>query len=372
MYYDEEVTGLTFGGDKFWLENSDLPFAIKCIGHSLSNATRWSVEPFMLGGNPGDDARCAIKGAREGSTALHEHVGEFVIKHMDFDDDDTVSDDELKIWWTLIGVTKSFLDVLIQLNPVWLNGRLYVRGKCRNDPEVIAKVSSLVTYSLRFYGWSLTRWVKAGRCGRCFMRALAMGLDGLWALTAADNAVSCYHLHLFDKADFNVRRMLAVLAVSAFPAEAVLLQVLIDDRLLKRADEFRTIAAEQTLYIANLPMYVYERLSTLLLEPCSPLELRHWVMRATHVAGGYVYRDTFRQLEEDPLRYAQGDLCERIGEIQMRPTPIRCVAVRRMRNLIDAGHEAKLSLDFDMTGAWVDSNPRKHSNPSENTLTLLK
>ena len=117
--------------------------------------------------------------------------------------------------------------------------------------------------------------------------------------------------------------------------------MLIDDRFLKRAGELRATMEESVAYVMALPMYIFERAAPLVGEECSPLELRHCVVRSALIGTGYAYREAFRQLEEFPFSLTQGDVEQNLIDLQAAPLPIKDPAAQGLRNLLDAGHNTK-------------------------------
>ena len=62
-----------------------------------------------------------------------------------------------------------------------------------------------------------------------------------------------YHLNGFKGSDHSVRQFLATAALSSYPSESVLAELLTDDRLLRRASEFSQVMEDDLLYLESLP-----------------------------------------------------------------------------------------------------------------------
>ena len=53
-------------------------------------------------------------------------------------------------------------------------------------------------------------------------------------------------------------------AVATWPGEALMIQVLEDDRLLQRKEDLRPIMATETIRLSNLHPYVWQRLASVI------------------------------------------------------------------------------------------------------------
>ena len=87
--------------------------------------------------------------------------------------------------------------------------------------------------TFRWVDWSDTRWLKAGRASRFFLRSVACGLDPVVQSVLCDGTATNYHLNGVLRADFSVRRFFLVAAFAAVPVERIHLEVMRDDRLLR-------------------------------------------------------------------------------------------------------------------------------------------
>eukprot|EP00969_Alexandrium_andersonii_P073476 3241095-Alexandrium_andersonii.AAC.1 len=103
---------------------------------------------------------------------------------------------------------------------------------------------------MRFQSWSETRWVKIGRCGRMFLRGLAVGIEGIVQVAQQDDCISKYRLGGFERLSGEVRLLLAVAGFAARPVEAVQLELLRDDRLLRLAPMMRRLLDDEVRKLA--------------------------------------------------------------------------------------------------------------------------
>ena len=234
---------------------------------------------------------------------LHERIDLFRVQKIDFYDVPHPPACVETLWRTF-GVGESVLALFVEVGAIWTGSFLLVLSTLRGDPELCEKVSTCVAYCLRLVNFSLTRWVKGGRCGRFFIRSLLLGGEGLWKIACDDEAVMEYHLHLFAKASPKARKFLAILALSSFPAESMQLEVLIDDRLLLRATEYKQTIHVEMVKRLSPPLYIFERVSSVVNDPDDGAwELRHCVIRSALIACGYAYRGTFVSVKIPVVAY---------------------------------------------------------------------
>ena len=188
----------------------------------------------------------------------------------------------------------------------------------------LEKISALVHYGLQWQKFSQTRWCACGPSSRRFLLGLSVGMEGLYALCEADPNVSMYHLTGFTFADFQVRKFLVVSAVASYPSEAVLLEILKDDRVLRRATELQALMEEQVRYIEALPDYVWKRLFRLL-GTCgndadyTHYDLRHDALESAHTSIAYVFSKLFYIIQIRPFSLTQGDILRNLEQLRAEP-----------------------------------------------------
>ena len=190
------------------------------------------------------------------------------------------------------------------------------------NSDIYEKVVSLVHYALQWTKFSQTRWCACGVSSRRFLRSLSVGMDGLYTLCEADAQVSMYYLTGFTFATFQVRRFLAVAAVASYPSEAVLLEILKDDRVLSRTTELQALLEERLRYIEDLPVYCWTRLFRML----GPTEdgytindLRHDTLHSAHISMAYVFSKLFYIVQIRPFNLTQGNILGNLEKLRKEP-----------------------------------------------------
>ena len=91
--------------------------------------------------------------------------------------DDPYDVTDVAEFWTCFDVKAKFLDLFVEVDPVWDGSQLLVNPGLANDSKFYSKVSVVVAYAYRWYNWSDTRWCKCGRCARFFIRSKFCAID---------------------------------------------------------------------------------------------------------------------------------------------------------------------------------------------------
>jgi len=155
--------------------------------------------------------------------------------------------------------------------------------------------------------FSETRWTKVGLCGRYFLRSLCIGIDKLAYLAMKHDAVCKWHLGGFSKrCGDSVRQYLATAALSARPSEAMIFELMEDDRFLLTHDRCLEVLLDEHRYLELAPAYFYETISAILNVDCD--WYRTSVLESSLTSISYLQMDMFGSLSAEPLKYVIGNL----------------------------------------------------------------
>ena len=163
MCYDLEFTA-AFASDDDAFTASVFCWVInlKCKLHGGGNALKWGSwqlhTPDIL-----KDVHICLKSLISGSEALHNHIDQFVVTCMGFEDQ-TLAADEIKILWLQLHVDDDFMHEFTLLNPRFDGRVLWISSVYRDTPGILARVRALVQYSFRWINFSDTRWGATGPC----------------------------------------------------------------------------------------------------------------------------------------------------------------------------------------------------------------
>ena len=89
------------------------------------------------------------------------------------------------------------------------------------------------------------------------------GIESQVALCLSDPDVNNYHLSGHKSYNVAIKRFFGICSVVAIPAERVLLELLKDDRLLRRAEEMKGIVNDAMSSIIDMPSIIWSRLASI-------------------------------------------------------------------------------------------------------------
>lgn len=317
------------------LQHSDLVFSARCASHVASCAVNHGLDIARVVPDTNKIAHIVIASVRQGVSALHEFVPEFVFRHVQFCAEPSGPAEQIAQFWRALGVEESVVDEFVQLDPRWQGDALLVSASVEGDPASLCRIAGLMMYALHFEDYVSTRWCGVGNAMRLYLRARAMGLSGLVAM-CKEHKVCQFHLAGHEQLVPHIAGFMVVAALGAYPAEAFLKEVLADDRILRRLCEFRAALEEETVYISSLPVYVWSRLAAMADGSYDASELRDLTAQCAMISGAYIERETLAPLEQEPFRFSQGDTHARLQEL-INSEPSSDPTTRKVQFLLQSG-----------------------------------
>lgn len=127
------------------------------------------------------------------------------------------------------------------------------------------------------------------------------------AHTRSDGSTSEYYAHGWDRVGEKELWFTAVAALSSYPMESFLGEVLSDDRVGRKAEELHNLVSGEVGYLDQLPSGVWVRLGDLL-GISSPYRLQHAVMSACHISFAYLCHRCLHTALGYPWRLCRGDI----------------------------------------------------------------
>ena len=308
------------------LRSSDLPFVLRCVSHGANRAPRWGLGRLLVG-DILKDTHLAIEALLSNFAPLHAHVGDFLCRYVEFEE---ATDDwkDVQAFWLALGVDAGFVDVLVNYNIFWKGGKLVADARLQDADDGMEVLSAVVLHLLRWRKFTDTRFAGIGVSARFLVSSLAGGLDGVYAICQKHMTCGKDYLSQFSRATPAVREFVVVAALSTYPAEAVGIEVLADDRFVLRGRELFTVMQSELRYLHHLPALVWERLASLVSSQMSAGDMRHSVLQSAHCSCGYLWDDSFRQLEQLPWALTRGDILENLRTLQTQTRPQDMVAQR--------------------------------------------
>ena len=295
--------------DRQMAEMRDWVFCTGCYAHSCSLALKWGMRSFMQVGDEFLEAiHISVSALLRGSTGLFTVLPHFIATYVVFDlapiaDAQTLQDTQ---WlWCCLDVPFKLLDTFLKVNPRWYGDRLHCSSALADDPEKESCVKAVLHCCMHWVDFSETRWTKVGMCSRFMIRSLLIGIDRIASLAMKDDTVCKWHLSGFvKKCSSPVRQYLAIAAVSARPSEAMLFELLQDDRFLLTHAKCWQAMQDEHKYIEEAPEHFFATISALL-----DVDLgwyRTSVLESSLTSISYLHMDCFQNLTEAPFEVLCG------------------------------------------------------------------
>ena len=370
LYYDDEY-GVEVAGVRLELAASDWVVGMKCVLHGCGNSIKWGLLTTFPHVDR-DAVHIMIKALNNCKTALYSKILTMLMQCMHFAPAPSGTIDEIKVFWSMLGVEGDMLAMLIRLDLRWRNGVLWVSSAFENDQEIFQRVADIVLYLYRFLDFSETRWGGVGRPGRFYLRARAAGITHVVRLVREDPSISDYHMHGFD--DHRCAggdQFLATAALSSCCAEAAIFLLTKDDRFLRNNGSIWAAAEEQFERLVALPLSFYKRVQQTISEtqlPQDGVELQQQVLHAAVVQLGYLYRDSFLQLHQLPLSLTQNDIRANLVALDALPRGVKLdPQSENIKFLLDVGYPIErlingLTLQREMScSTLLVEQDHKHS-----------
>ena len=344
--------------DKDMCELQDWVLTWCCIAHSASRALKWGLKLLITDSELLESIHMSISSLLRASTGIHQSVHQFIMSCVAYDRPPPTNTDEIEHLWSFLEVDDTALELFVLVNPYWDGKVLHVSAALLSGDDPIGAVTTLVRYCLRFVDFSETRWTKVGEAGRLYLRSLLVGIDGLVKLTEENDAVCRWHLAgYFKRSSKPVRVYLAVAAVASRPSESMLLDLMKDDRFLKKADHCKQILSDELSYLLNAPDFFYTTVSEAV--KVSFLEYKTHCIDSSMVSIAYLELDVWVPLSLPPWKYFMGDINENLGVLKVDETVSEPISLK-MRTLLRLGFEedvfaaCKLTQETSLTTILVE------------------
>lgn len=317
LFYDASDNPEVADDTEHPLRLTDWCFGMRCIAHVASSAISWGMAEFctktLL-----DEIHIGIASCRNSSHELFQVVHEFVCTQVVFQDSPQSPHIRQEFWITL-GVRSEMMPEVLRVDPRWdrVTSRLLVSAELEVEEGWRDSVASVLMYFLRFQSFSETRWAGVGPCCRLFLAAVSVGLPALVRLVYGRPGLTTYHLGGYKSIGQAHLLYMTIGAVATCPCEGFNLEIMQDDRFLKRGVALRTLLREQTNKIESLALQSWDNLAELIDATTTGAHLRNMTLLAMHRMNGYLYQEGFSHLDTFPLCLTQGAVRERLADLSL-------------------------------------------------------
>ena len=298
---------------------------------------------FLYNDNVLDDCFIAIISVQNSMGAIHATVPSLMmhsgIEYVDRND----CQYEVKTVWEAMKISPSFLPLFMEVDPQWNLGtqRLEVSAALLDDLRGMEKISTCIYVCRSVMRWSLTRWARVGKTGCLLLRAVMTGLPRNVQEVFDDSTWSDTNLNGWKRCSSEVLLLLAAAALACKPTERFIIALLQDDRFLMRVEELRVTLEDDMRSVALFPDLVWRRVAVA--AGCSAFEVKATTLYAMMRMHGFVWRETFAEVYEYPLKMSQGNIEANVVELRNNPNLAVDKVTRRWGEfLATGGSEAQL------------------------------
>jgi hypothetical protein len=319
FWYERDV----FPGDQddIWMQSkTESVWGVKCRAHVGSNAIKWgnarhSTETYL------EDIHCAMRSLRQTAMAIHEHIKPFVIKTLVFDADENVDWDFREGVWQSLGVDVENMNLFRKINPWWNpeTSQLFVNASLALDPAGVDSVCGLLLFASSWDNFSDTRLGGVGTCCRKWLLSMCLGLTQLFKDTWDDRTTSRYYAGGYNRLG-NVQRLwLCIGAVAWLPVESMVLDLLEDDRFLRRFDAVLEDMKAECHYVAALPTKFFDHIVNVVGLDMIGADLHSEALLSMHIGFGYCHMESFWEIGQFPWKLTQGNIEQNVSDLHDRP-----------------------------------------------------
>ena len=342
LYYMTHRGDSDLSGQTVLLELLDWDVSTGCAAHDCQNALQWGLK--SLSGDEADTIRrmwVSISALRNAYDLLHRFLPAFISEKL-YLSEEPYDHHSVYSFWVTLGVESEVSDVLAAMNLHWSGGKLSVSVSqgLGNLHETIAAAMLAV---FRFKQFTDSRWITVGDSCRSLMASMALGLQGLVDFIRAKPSASDFYIHGFAQLNTDALRYSAIASVAANACDAVLLELLEDDRLGKRLLEIEERLQEELSWIASIEPFVWQRLASLV-PGMTGLTLMNDCIRAANISAAFMERKALSVARGLPWSLARGDINENLDRLLQGTPPIDPTA-QKIRKLHELGYSRPLLIE---------------------------
>ena len=318
-----------------------------CANHDVHNALKWGMQTWMSDCSLMKSVFIVVESIRNGFSLLEDELSRWILGVVDWaDDEDLLDPVEAAALWGAVGVEPKWVDHLVDMGLLFRNGRLLVSRRHRDRPDVWTDIVNCIRHSMRFTQFSDSRWCTLGRCCRQLLHSQLLGLDSLVRAVLADPATSDYLIGGWRQRVPRVQEFVATAAFAAYPPEALLAELLDDDRLCLHYHAYHTRVADEFSGLLAFPEILWQLLAEMIGEDFTSTRLRSQAIGCAHTAIGFVGSRVWKQCQGWPWKLAIGDLQTNVKDLAaLDSPPMDCSVARKVWTLANQGYPMDLLVD---------------------------
>eukprot|EP00971_Amphidinium_carterae_P117837 2334223-Amphidinium_carterae.1 len=214
---------------------------------------------------------------------------------------------ELRALWTTLQVDEDLIGELLHFKLIARGGLIHIDSACVDDENFVARVTETLLSCWSLKTFAASRWCTVGTSTRLVCLAL---LTGYW-----ETVRHLKGLGRFPQYEFNalvnlelasVRSFICTASVASVLAEHMLLSVMRDNRVARRANSLRSSVASDHLAVEGLPDFVVDVFGSLL--QISGKAVRHMLLTASCTQLCFLEHRVWSNVTQIPWCFCEGDI----------------------------------------------------------------
>ena len=138
-------------------------------------------------------------------------------------------------------------------------------------------------------------------------------------------ALKC-HINGLNTLSLQAKRFVVHCGIVAYPAEAVLKELLGDDRVLRRLSHLQSVLYDEVEWACSISDHARALLGQM--ESAPPVERKYSSIHVVHASASYIHVNVFTHTEKLPLSLAVGGIKEHLSAREVAPCPSEPTAKR--------------------------------------------
>lgn len=295
------------------LQMGHITLATACSCHDIQNALKWSLSPVADSGiEVVKSLHIVIESVRNGFDLVFARLPAFVAGTL-LPTDEPVDAQALYEYYTCLGVDNDTAVAIADYGLRWEGGFLKAYARKCEAAGAVGQIVDIVMAVFTFRSFTDSRWCTIGGACRTLIASLSLGLENVIGRIRADKACSDYYIGGFARLSPHVLKYAATAAASAHVSDAVLAELLEDDRLAVRAPYLVSLMREEMDYLQLLSPTFWHLLSAA--SNCPTDELKDSVFKAAHVQCAFFHMRAIKMALQYPWKLCAGDVSENLDDL---------------------------------------------------------